>query len=238
MLDELISIYNNTDYDFRDYAFPNDELSYLFNEWVEYYRMKYAIAKMIQPKSILEIGVGYGYNAITFLKASKNATYLGINDSGNIDKAEKEVNWAKKLTKNYNSDFLLANSRSITALPGDFYDLIHVDAKYDGDETFHNLELALEKGSWILVDSHFWSNENLFSVTYFLNKYKDFIDFSFTIPACAGELLIKIKDSAKHIFTKYADKNYSNLKSTYNSNYFLGDCGGYDSIKLIIKFII
>ena len=39
MMDELISIYNHTNYDFRNYAFPGDKLSDLFNEWVDYYRM-------------------------------------------------------------------------------------------------------------------------------------------------------------------------------------------------------
>ena len=232
MLNELISMCNNTDYDFRDYSFPGDELSHLFNEWVDYYRMKYAIAKMIQPKSILEIGVGYGYSAITFLKASENATYLGIdNDSDTFGGDKGAVKWAKKITKSYNADFLLANSRSITALPGDFYDLIHIDGQHDGDGTFHDLELALEKGRWILVDGYFWSNENLLSATYFLNKYRDFIEFALTIPSYEGELLIKVKDSAKHIFTKYTDRNYSSLKGTYDSNYFLSDCGGYDSFK-------
>lgn len=54
MLDELISTYNHTDYDFRNYSFPGDKLLHLFNEWVDYFRMKYAIAKMIRPISILE----------------------------------------------------------------------------------------------------------------------------------------------------------------------------------------
>ncbi len=232
MLDELISICNNTDYDFRDYSFPGDELSYLFNEWVDYYRMKYAITKMIQPKSILEIGIGYGYSAITFLKASENATYLGIyNDSDTFSVDKGAVNWAKKITKNYDAGFLLVNSQSKTTLPGDFYDLIHIDGHQDGDGIFNDLELAMEKGRWILVDCHFLSNENLLSATYFLNKYRDFIEFALTIPSYTGELLIKLKDSARHIFTKYTDKNYSSLKGTYDPYYFLSDCGGYDSFK-------
>lgn len=232
MLDELISIYNSIDYDFRDYSFPDDELSYLFSEWVDYYRMKYAIAKLIQPESILEIGVRYGYSAITFLKASENARYLGIeNDSGTLAGDKRGIHWAKRITKNYISDFLSADIQLIKTLPGDFYDLIHIDVQYDGDRIFHALELALEKGRWILIDGYFSSNENLLSATHFLNKYRDFIEFTLTIPSCAGGLIIKTKDSARHIFTKHLDKNYSNLKLTYDSSYFLGDCGGYDSFK-------
>lgn len=168
MMDELISIYNHTNYDFRNYVFPGDKLSDLFNEWVDYYRMKFAIAKMIRPTSILEIGVRYGYSAITFLKASENATYLGIdNDSDTFGGNKGAGNWAKRITQNYKAEFLLANSRSMPTLPGDFYDLIHINDHQDGDGTFHNLELALEKGKWILVDGYFWSKENLLSATYF-----------------------------------------------------------------------
>jgi len=218
MLDELISIYNRTNYDFRNYAFPGDKFSHLFNEWIDYYRMKFAIAKMIRPTSILEIEVGYGYSAITFLKASENATYLGIDNGLNALEGSKGAdNWAKEITKNYKAEFLLADSRSMTTLPGDFYDLIHINGQKDGDSTFHDLELALEKGKWILVDGYFWSDENLLSATYFLNKYKDFIEFSITIPSYAGELLIKTKSSAKHMFVEGLNKENSNLEDIIDS---------------------
>lgn len=218
MLDELISIYNHTNYDFRNYAFPGDKFSHIFNEWVDYYRMKFAIAKMIRPTSILEIGVGYGYSAITFLKASENATYLGIdNNSNTFGKNKVTGNWAKEITKNYKAEFMLADSQSMTTLPGDFYDLIHIDGQQDGDGTFHDLELALEKGKWILVDGYFWSDENLLSATYFLNKYKDFIEFAVTIPSYVGELLIKTKNSAKHMFVEGLDKKSLNLEEIINS---------------------
>lgn len=218
MLDELISIYNHTNYDFRNYAFPGDKFSHLFNEWVDYYRMKFAIAKMIHPTSVLEIGVGYGYSAITFLKASENATYLGIDNNSNAFEGNKGTsNWAKKITKNYKAEFLLVDSRSMTTLPGDFYDFIHIDGQQDGDSTFHDLEMALEKGKWILVDGYFRSDENLLSATYFLNKYKDFIEFSMTIPSYAGELLIKTKSSAKHMFVEGLNKENSNLEDIIDS---------------------
>src|ERR1035438_4093889 len=50
-----------SDYDFRLSACPDDPFRYLFDEWVPYYRGKWAIARYLQPKRILEIGVRYGY---------------------------------------------------------------------------------------------------------------------------------------------------------------------------------
>jgi hypothetical protein len=76
--------------------------------------MKYAIAKIIRPISILEIGFRYGYSAITFLKASENATYLGIdNGSDTFGENKGAGSWAKQITKDYNAEFLLANSQSM-----------------------------------------------------------------------------------------------------------------------------
>jgi hypothetical protein len=60
MIDKIKKIYSETNFDFRVFSNPDDKLSYLFTEWVPYYRMKYAICKEINPQSILEIGVRYG----------------------------------------------------------------------------------------------------------------------------------------------------------------------------------
>lgn len=47
-------------------------------EFYEEYRLKYALAKLIQPRSILEVGVRFGYAANSFLLAAPTATYLGL----------------------------------------------------------------------------------------------------------------------------------------------------------------
>jgi 2-polyprenyl-3-methyl-5-hydroxy-6-metoxy-1,4-benzoquinol methylase/predicted O-methyltransferase YrrM len=229
MLEEILKNYSKTSFDFRKYVCEEDDLSYLFEEWIDYYRMKYAIVKALQPKSILEIGVRYGYSAITFLEASGNGTYLGIdNDSDTFGGKKGAIDWAKKITEDFDAKFLLANTQSMTSFPGEFYDFIHIDGQQDGDGTFHDMELALEKGRWILVDGYFWSSENLLSATYFLNKYKDFIELALIIPSYAGELLIKVKDSVKCIFTKHIDKNYLSTKDAYDYYYSLSDCKDYD----------
>jgi hypothetical protein len=92
---KIIQISKTTTYDFRIYANPNDELSHLFPEWVDYYKLKYSIAQAIQPKSILEIGVRYGYSARSFLEACPMAHYLGIdNDSDSFGGSKGAINWA------------------------------------------------------------------------------------------------------------------------------------------------
>jgi 2-polyprenyl-3-methyl-5-hydroxy-6-metoxy-1,4-benzoquinol methylase len=194
--------------------------------------MKYAISRAIDPASILEVGVRYGYSAITFLNASPASTYLGIDNNTNTFGGSKgAIQWVKKITEGYKTDFLIANTQQMASFPGNFYDFIHIDGQQDGDGTIHDLKLALEKGRWLLLDGFFWSKENMLSATYFLEKYKEFVEFSLVIPSYAGELLIKTKPSAKNIFSGSLHSHYSELQHAYDNGYFMRDCGGFDSFR-------
>lgn len=196
MIHEINKIYNNIDFDFRKYAYQDDGLSHLFPDWVPYYRMKYAICKTINPTSILETGVRYGYSAITFLNACPNARYLGIdNDTNTFGGSSGAILYAKRILKDYHADILLADSQEMEEFPGEHWDLIHIDGQQDGDGTFHDLEMAIRKTSWILVDGYFWSDENLVATSYFMKKYRDFIEHIEIIPGYAGDLLIKVKEN-------------------------------------------
>lgn len=232
MIDKIFEIKKNIDFDFRKYTYGNDPLKYLFDEWVDYYKLKFAICKAIEPKSILEIGVRYGYDAITFLNACPDASYLGIdNNSDTFGGSIGAIKWAKEITKGFNVEFLIANTQDLKEFPGDYFDLIHIDGQQDGDGTYRDLELALGKGYFILVDGYYWSKENMLSSTYFTEKYKAFIEYAIIIPGYAGELLIKTKPYAKDIFLNKYIKGYQDLKNTYDTVYYMNDCGGYDSFK-------
>jgi 2-polyprenyl-3-methyl-5-hydroxy-6-metoxy-1,4-benzoquinol methylase len=231
MITRILDIYNHNEFDFRKFVNPSDELAYLFNDWMPYYRLKYAICKAIAPHSILEIGVRYGYSAITFLEASPKASYIGIdNNSNTFGGTAGALQWAKKITAGRKAEFLNIDTQQVDSLPGDIYDFIHIDGQQDGDGTFHDLEMALEKGCYVLVDGYFWSKENMLSSTFFLEKYRKFIEYSLIIPGYAGELLIKTKHDIRFSANRLG-KQYDQLKESYAETYFLEDCGGYDSFK-------
>lgn len=65
---------------YRDVIHPDDTHPWNFRTaaFYEEYRTKYAIAKLVQPRSILEIGVRFGYGARSFLMASPGASYVGL----------------------------------------------------------------------------------------------------------------------------------------------------------------
>jgi 2-polyprenyl-3-methyl-5-hydroxy-6-metoxy-1,4-benzoquinol methylase len=219
-------------YDFRATACPADPLAHLFEDWVRYYQLKAAIAAVLQPKSILEIGVRYGYSAAAFLHGSPSASYLGIDiDADSFGGHHNAIAWAKKILAGSRAEFLVADSQTMTRFPGTVYDLIHIDGQQDGDGTYHDLELAVQQGRYVLVDGYFWTTTNFASVNEFLMRHKDAIEFYSVVPGYAGELLIKTEPRlVGQSQRSSSDANDGEaLRRVYTSECYLSDCGGWDS---------
>lgn len=229
MFESIIKQSKTTDYDFRKTANPKDPLIYLFNEWVDYYKVKWAIANTLKPTSILEIGVRFGYSAAAFLAGYSDAYYLGIDadieTSGGVKGA---INWAKKITQPFTAEFMIADTQVMNCFPGGIYDLIHVDGQQTGDSSFHDLELAINQAYYILVDGYFWSRPNFLAVSDFLFRYKHVIDFYGVIPGYAGDLLIKV--SADYLLTQnrkehsFAFNSSSAIRQAYTLEYYNHNC--------------
>jgi SAM-dependent methyltransferase len=231
MVEEILNAGRASTYDFRETAYLEDPLQYLFAEWVPYYRMKWAIASVLQPKSILEIGVRYGYSAVAFLNASPSARYLGIDlDVTAFGGSVGAINWARQACSKYQAEFLVADSTKLDRFPGGSYDLIHIDGQQDGDATMHDLILASTQGRYILVDGYFWSRHNFLSASEYLYRYRDLIDFYEVIPGYAGELLIKMKVQEVSAVPGTIDSSIG-LRNAYTKDYYLLDCGGYEAFK-------
>src|ERR1700720_87566 len=147
MVEAILTELSKSSFDFRKFANPYDPLSELFEEWVPYYRLKFCIAKVLQPKSILEVGVRYGYSARTFLEASPSAKFVGVDL--NCDSFGGETGalaWARKITAQYDVRYIVADSQQMKRFPDGIYDLIHVDGQQDGLGTFHDLRRAVSQG--------------------------------------------------------------------------------------------
>lgn len=233
MISKILDVWHKAEFDFRKYANPDDELKHLFDEWVDYYRLKWAIAKVIKPRSIFEIGVRYGYSAQAFLAAAPKAHYVGIDLDSNEYGGEKgAIDWAKKKLKSYNVDISCNNSQEMERFPGKVYDLIHVDGQQDGDSSYWDLTKAIKQGRYILVDGFFWSAENQQSCNTFLQDNKELIEYYFVIPGYAGELLIKVKENkALDLSMDSAERQSEQIRSHYVDDYYLLDCGGFAEYK-------
>jgi SAM-dependent methyltransferase len=230
MIEEILTIAQASTYDFRKTAHPEDPLRHLFPEWVSYYRMKWAIAGVLQPKSILEIGVRFGYSALAFLNACPTARYVGIDtDSPTFGGSVGAINWARQACRQYQAEFVVADSTKMKRFPGERYDLVHIDGQQDGEGTMHDLVLAAAQTRYILVDGYFWSRPNFLSASEFVYRYRELIEFYEVSPGYAGELLIKMKTQDISMW-QGADSSIA-LRAAYTKDYYLLDCGGYEAFK-------
>jgi SAM-dependent methyltransferase len=225
MVEEILTAAKESTYDFQKTAYPEDPLRHLFSDWVSYYRLKWAIARVLQPKSILEIGVRFGYSALAFLDSSPSARYVGIDlDIPTFGGSVGAIHWARKACSQYNAEFVIADSMKMERFPGGRYDLIHVDGQQDGSGTMHDLMLATSQASYILLDGYFWSRANLFAASEFLYRYRDLIESSHVIPGYAGELLIKLKIQDASSASAGAER------TIVSSSGFTRDCYLYDEL--------
>jgi SAM-dependent methyltransferase len=222
---ELASV---SDYDFRRSANPDDPLKYLFDDWVSYYRLKWAIARVLQPRRILEIGVRFGYSAAAFLDACPDATYLGIDDDSEKSGGQKgAIQWARSITQGFDAGFLIANSQQLEEFPGDSYDLIHIDGQQDGEGSIRDLRKALQKGRYILFDGYFWTRTNFQHASEFVYCYRDLIESCLTLHGYAGELLITRRTTEM----PHRASSSNELKSAYTASYYLQQHEGSDEYK-------
>ena len=231
MIEEILSVAREGTYDFRKTANPDDPLKHLFPELVTYYRTKWAIAHVLKPKSILEIGVRFGYSAVAFLDAAPSARYIGIDiDSVLFGGSVGAIEWARSACKPFRAEFIVGDSTKMERFPGERYDLIHIHGQQDGYGTMHDLVLATVQGSYILVDGYFWSRQNFLWASEFLFRYRDLIEFYQVIPSYAGELLIKTRLQEQPCAQEPAPSS-ATLQSSYTKEYYLSDCGGYEAFK-------
>lgn len=229
MINDILKEAEVTDFDFRKYGCPSDPMKELFPKWVDYYKTKFAISKIINPSKILEIGVRYGYSVSAFLSASPKAHVLGIdNDSDTYGGKSGALKWARDCLSNFNFEIMVEDSQNLTVFPGGSYDLIHIDGQQDGGGTFHDLSLAVKQATWILVDGYFWSDNNFREANEFLIRYKDAIEFSIAIPGYAGELLIRVKEGFGST-SQNEESGSEALIDQYDASYYLQDCGGHES---------
>jgi SAM-dependent methyltransferase len=233
MLESLVRLARESTYDFRATANLDDPLRERFPEWIPYYRLKWAIARHLQPASILEIGVRYGYSAAAFLDAAPGCAYTGIDlDNDQFGGVRGAIEWAKRITAGRKAEFIVGDSQKMDRFPAARYDLIHVDGQQDGDGSFHDLRLAVRQARYVLVDGYLWTRQNFLSVSEFLFQYRDLIEFYGVVPGYAGELLIKV--AANDDADASADgpvSSSADLREAYSKTYYTEDCGGHESYR-------
>lgn len=147
-------------YDHRPFL-PERDLPFKYLTTEEYRRgyacFKFAVAQAIQPKQIIEIGVGAGSGALAMLHAAgPECQYLGIDDNSKCRTDSWDFTaFVKEKMKQcgFNASFLIQDSMTLKEIPWGPADLFHVDGDHGYANAFNDSLLAFQSGAkWVLVD--------------------------------------------------------------------------------------
>lgn len=154
---DIRRLYPVSDYDHRPEV-PEYDQQFPFIQTEAFRRgyaaFKHVVAKVLQPRTICEIGIGSGVAARAFLAAAPHAHYTGIDDgSKNREEGCGVTDHTRKLLieRGYAHEIVISDSMKLTKAPK--VDLFHVDGAHDLEHATNDTRLALESGSeWILID--------------------------------------------------------------------------------------
>ncbi len=175
---------------------PRDKKSLArYKEYKPYYRVKYDIAKQINPARILEIGVRAGYSAYAFLCACPNAEYLGIDAENNKHggKGGPWIPWAEKILSSFKVELKVADTQKMDRIEGGPFDLIHVDGDHSMKGALHDMRicwLSLSGDGVLFVDDYDYLTEVRKAVDVFISEV---CCVSKYVKSLRGEMLLSRK---------------------------------------------
>lgn len=169
-----------TKYDSYDYVWSGNCF-----EWY------YAAAKVIQPKTFMEIGVRF---AFSFLPSMIGGDKLEYALGWDLETYGNNAIAIDNLTKYYKGtakwEILHVDSQQKTELP-QFFDLVSIDGCHEYDGKIHDLKMAMEKSRWVIVDDYDYHPQVRQSLDFFLKEYRSRIELNEYIPTFRGTQMIK-----------------------------------------------
>lgn len=158
------------------------------------YEWKYAVAKYLQPRSICEIGVRYGYSLCCFAVASPM-----VNDIVGIDseiyKPGSNAMAMRNLETVTNVKPTLIKRSSIEIQGIGHYDLVHIDGSHNYENCLHDLNLARHSGA-ILVDDVDKCDDDRRACVKWIEEQGPRVLEVVHLPSLHGDLLILLQSGA------------------------------------------
>lgn len=158
------------------------------------YEWKYAIAKYLQPKSILEIGVRYGYSLCSMISGSGAVGYVEGWDSEIYRVGSNRVASGAigGLQRKFTFSLLHVDSKDVKQ-PRQQFDLVHIDSSHTYEGCAHDLKLCIGHAKAILVDDTLTCPDDMKAVKEFCWAYESLILEVIHIPSHVGESLILLR---------------------------------------------
>jgi len=124
-------------------------------------RVLSVLAKMMQPKVVLEIGTYLGYSALCFaegLAAGGKVITLDVN----AETQAAAKSFAEKSEYKDRIEFRLGNATEIIPALNETFDLVFIDADKENYSNYYHLVFGkLRVGGWIIADNVLWSGKVL-----------------------------------------------------------------------------
>jgi hypothetical protein len=194
---KIRDLYPLLKYDHRPYLPERDrDYKYLLTEEYRkgYACFKYAVAEIIQPGTIVEIGIGAGTSALAFLHAVPGAMYIGIDDNSKCRTDGWDFTgfvdfWMRDLGLRFK--FIIEDTKEMKSLPRG--DLVHVDGDHSFASAYNDVRLAVKsEAPWVLVDD--CRDRAIMAATFaYLNDSGTDYDWSYFEDTWTGNLLLRRK---------------------------------------------
>jgi hypothetical protein len=158
-----------------------------------HYEMYYAISKMYDPTSILEIGTRNGYSLYSMMLAPKTLKSVDGYDI-NLDYIEKSIESLSPIAsdKDIKLNLQVRDTQKINELPLQYF-LINIDGDSSFDGTFHDLNLTKKKSKVVLVSNFYEIREVRSATQRFVYDNSDIIKKTYIVDSLRGIYVIEYR---------------------------------------------
>lgn len=196
MIDRAVALAAVSLYDFRDHPMPDDPLADRWPVWVDAYRLKHALAAILQPVCVAEVGVRYGYSARAFLDGGAGR-YIGWDDDDERwGGGPPHVDWAADHLAAEYGDRATVIRQDVTVAGFSFppdADLVHLDGPQDAASWWRLLDAACDHRRLVLCDGYLYGPTNFAAVNVWLAEHAGLVDWWQVAPWPYGDLLLQTK---------------------------------------------
>ena len=193
MINELFANKPNSIFDVIPHEFFTKYDNYDYTHSGNCFEWYYAIAKTIQPKTFMEIGVRFGFSFLPTLVGSDSLEYaLGwdLETYGNNAIAQKNI--SDYYSGSCKWELQHEDSQAKTELP-QFFDLVSIDGCHDYNCKIHDLKLAMVSSRYAILDDYDYHTDVRNSTNRFMRDHAKNIEWGLYIPTFRGTMLIKFK---------------------------------------------
>lgn len=155
----------------------------------------YALAKTLQPRSFMEIGVRFGFSFLPTLLGSDQLTYaLGwdLETYGNNTIAKENI--TEYYSGNCTWELKHVDSQQMSELP-QFFDLVSIDGCHDYGCKIHDLDIVSKNSLYTIIDDYDYHADVRSAVNDWMRNNIEKIEWSLYFPSFRGSQLIKFKHS-------------------------------------------